>query len=254
MSRPKIFLAIAVILAITLSFGCTGQVKLQNRRQQETINDLASKLSTTNLENQQLQRQVSSAAEECKVKTDALQQTIDALQKDDSQKKQLLESLGKGLSLGAPLPADIATKLEDLQKNSAGMITFDAGKGLVRFQSDLLFEKGSDEVSPAGVTAIKSICAILNSDEGKNYDAIIAGHTDNIPISRAETKAKYPTNWHLSAGRAISVLQIMVSTGVSPDRLSARGFGEFKPLEPNATATGNARNRRVEIYIVPKGV
>jgi chemotaxis protein MotB len=254
MSRSKLFLAMALILAISLSFGCNGQVKLQNQRQQATISDLSSKLQTTTLEKDQLQRKVNSASDDCKVQTEELQQKIAALEKDTAQKKALLESVGKGLTLGAPLPADIATKLEDLQKSSSGMISFDASKGLVRFQSDLLFDKGSDEVSTAGVAAVKAICAIINTEEGKNYDVIIAGHTDNVPISRAETKAKHPTNWHLSVDRAISVLTIMTGSGVSPERVSARGFGEFRPLEANAAGTGNPKNRRVEIYIVPKGV
>ena len=255
MSRPKILLAMAVILTISLSFGCNDQAKLQNQRQRDTIAQLESELQKTKLEANQTGEKIVDAANECKVKTDALQQTIAALEKDVAQKKALLESVGKGLALGAPLPADIATKLEDLQKSSSNMITFDASKGVVRFQTDVLFDKGSDEVSTAGVTAIKSLCSILNSDEGKQFDVIIAGHTDDVPISRAETKAKHPTNWHLSADRAISVLTIMAENNVTSERMSARGFGEYKPLEPNAAGKkGNPKNRRVEIYIVPKGV
>ncbi|MCK5175184.1 MAG: OmpA family protein, partial [Planctomycetes bacterium] len=64
----------------------------------------------------------------------------------------------------------------------------------------------------------------------------------------------HPTNWHLSVHRAISVLNVMTQNKVSPKRLSVRGFGEFRPAEPNkADKKGNAANRRVEIFIVPSG-
>ncbi|MHC4706350.1 MAG: OmpA/MotB family protein, partial [Planctomycetota bacterium] len=66
--------------------------------------------------------------------------------------------------------------------------------------------------------------------------------------------AKHPTNWHLSAHRAISVLKIMGANNVNSMRLSARGFGEFRPVVPNEpNKKGHAQNRRVEIYIVAKG-
>jgi chemotaxis protein MotB len=135
------------------------------------------------------------------------------------------------------------------------MVTFDSSRGLVKFQSDLLFDKGSDEVSASGVNAVKSLCSIINSEEGKKFDVIVAGHTDDVPIGRPETKAKHPTNWHLSVDRAISVLSIMSKNDVASNRMSVRGFGEYRPLEPNAAGQkGNAKNRRVEIYVVPKGV
>jgi chemotaxis protein MotB len=119
----------------------------------------------------------------------------------------------------------------------------------------LLFESGSDVVAPAAGEVIKSLCKILNSEQGKKFDVIIAGHTDDIRIGKPETREKHPTNWYLSAHRAISVLDIMSSSGISSERMSVRGFGEFRPITPNApNKKGNSQNRRVEIYIVPQGM
>ena len=79
-------------------------------------------------------------------------------------------------------------------------------------------------------------------------------HLTRSEFSLLETLAKHPTNWHLSAHRAISVLKVMAGSKVDPKRMSARGFGEYRPVEPNKpNKGGNPRNRRVEIYIVPKG-
>ena len=94
----------------------------------------------------------------------------------------------------------------------------------------------------------------MNSEEGKKFDIVVAGHTDDIPIKKPATLVAHPTNWHLSVHRAIAVLKVMEGTNVSSKRLSARGFGEYRPVVPNKpNKAGNPQNRRVEIYIVPEG-
>ncbi len=122
-------------------------------------------------------------------------------------------------------------------------------------RGDLLFERGSDKVATAAVDAVKQLCQILNSEQGKKFDVIIAGHTDDIRIGRPATRRLHPTNWHLSAHRGIGVLDVMIGNNIEPQRISVRGFGEYRPVAPNkANKKGNPKNRRVEIYIVPKGV
>jgi len=133
-------------------------------------------------------------------------------------------------------------------------VSFDANTGVVKFKSDLLFEKGSATVASTAIATVKSLCGILNSEEGKKFDIVVAGHTDDIPIRKAETKRDHPTNWHLSAHRGVSVLNVMTANKMDSKRLSVRAFGEYRPIEPNLAAKkGNPKNRRVEIYIVPEG-
>jgi len=135
------------------------------------------------------------------------------------------------------------------------LVTYDADRGIVKFKSDLLFEVGSDKVASEAVKAVKSLCEILNSEEAKKFDIIIAGHTDDIPIKKPATLAKHPNNWYLSAHRAISVLNVMAESKIDPKRMSARGFGEYRPVAENKPGKkGNPLNRRVEIYIVPEGI
>jgi chemotaxis protein MotB len=132
------------------------------------------------------------------------------------------------------------------------MVTYDASTGIVKFKSDLLFKSGSDAVLPAAAVAVKSLCTILNTKEASEFDIIIAGHTDDQPIRFA--KVNHPTNWHLSVHRAISVLKIMSANNVAQKRLSVRGFGALRPIAPNDPGKGSPQNRRVELYIVPKGM
>ena len=81
---------------------------------------------------------------------------------------------------------------------------------------------------------------------------MIVGHTDNKPIKRQQTRAEHKTNWHLSAHRAISVMNLLSEQQVRLTRMGVMGYGEYHPLADNATTEGKAKNRRVEIYLVPR--
>jgi chemotaxis protein MotB len=177
------------------------------------------------------------------------------MEEDLAKKKALIASMQQRLLFGgALLPVELNTMLEDFAKNRE-MVEYDVERGVVRFKSDLLFERGSDELAPAGGDVIKALCEILDSEQGKNFDIIIAGHTDDMRIGKAETRREHPTNWHLSAHRAISVLHLMEKSKIAPERMSIRGFGEYRPIAQNEPGNkGNPQNRRVEIHIVPKGL
>jgi len=227
-------------------------LRIQNDRQQKRIAQLESELRTAELQLDQLKRQLATAEATGGIDAQALREKIAALEADLAKKKELIASMQEKLLGVTPLPIELSTKLEDFARQHSDMVTYDAGRGIVKFKSDLLFELGSDQVAASAAGAIKALCDILNSEEAKKFDVVVAGHTDDIPIEKPETRVKHPSNWHLSAHRAISVLQIMAGNNVNAERLSVRGFGEYRPVVPNMpNKKGNAQNRRVEIYIVP---
>ena len=242
-----------VCAAMIFTTGCVSDqqkdLKMQNSAQERRIKELEGQLQAANLELEQAKRQIEALGGKGNVEMQALQQKIAAL---EEEKKNLIEAMQK---LGVTqLPAELNSMLEDWAKGS-DLVSFDAGRGIVKFKSDLLFEKGSDEVAPSAMEAVKALCGILNTEQAKAFDIIIAGHTDDLRISQPETKAKHPSNWYLSAHRAIAVLDAMTANGLVPERASVRGFGEFRPIVPNElNKKGNPQNRRVEIYIVPKGM
>jgi len=250
---------IVLVLSGGLAFtgGCNSQMKdleLRNRTQQEEISRLQSQLQAAQMQLDQLKRKLEAYEKTEGVEVDALRQKIAALEEDLTKKQELIKSMQAKLMGLTPLPVELNTALEDLAKQHSDMIEFDPNHGLVKFKSDLLFEKGSDKVTAAAVDAIKALCGILNSAQAKAFHIIVAGHTDDIPIRRAETLMQHPTNWYLSSHRAISVLNSLQDCGIAPVRLSTRGFGEYRPVAPNApNKGGNPKNRRVEIYIVPAG-
>jgi chemotaxis protein MotB len=197
-------------------------------------------------------RQLDYAKSTGNVEVKTLQERIANLEQDLDKKRSLIARMQEQLIGGGMLPPELSTMLEDFAK-AEEMVTYDSSRGVVKFKSDLLFKSGSDEVLAPAAEAVGSLCTILNSEQGKNFDIIIAGHTDDQPIRYS--RPKHPTNWHLSSHRAISVLNIMAKSNIASERMSARGFGEYRPVVPNEPdKKGHPQNRRVEIYIVPKGV
>ena len=247
-----IFLLCACVVLIN---GCNADLRIQNDTQRKRIAELESEVQTTKLNLEQLQRKLDTSDSRSSIETDALKQKIAALEEELGKKKSLIALMQERLLYGgAPLPVELSTMLEDFAEGEE-MVTYDSSRGIVKFESDLLFERGSAEVVPAAKEAVKSLCKILNSEEGKKFDIIIAGHTDDMRIAKPATREKHPTNWHLSGHRAISVLDVMAKSKIASERMSIRGFGEFRPIAPNKpNRKGNPQNRRVEIYIVPKGM
>jgi chemotaxis protein MotB len=259
MRTVKLSAIISLCACVLLVNGCNSELqdlRIQNNTQQKLIDQLQAELAANTLQLEQMKKQLAAAQQTDSIEVEALQQQIAALEEDLAKKKELIASMQQRLLLGGgALPVELSTLLEDFAKQQPDMVTYDASRGVVKFKSDLLFEKGSDIVAASAIEAVKSLCGILNSQEGKKFDVIIAGHTDDIPILKPETRAKHPTNWHLSSHRAIAVLSVMESNNIEPKRMSARGFGEYRPIAENKpNKAGNPQNRRVEIYIVAEGV
>ena len=120
-------------------------------------------------------------------------------------------------------------------------------RGLVIILSDdVLFASGKAEMKENAKPVLDKVATIINNKvPGK--DIGVSGHTDNVPI----THSNWESNWELSASRATNVLHYLAKKGVSPKKLSATGYGEHRPVASNATAAGRAKNRRVEIVILP---
>jgi len=107
---------------------------------------------------------------------------------------------------------------------------------------DVLFASGSPRLSEAGREIIGALAPILADFDN---EVLIEGHTDTVPLNENGY-----TNWNLSADRALAVLDILVESDINPVRLSATGYGEYRPVADNSTENGRSANRRVELVIV----
>ena len=142
---------------------------------------------------------------------------------------------------------ELVGKLEEEIQRGEVKISELKGKLTVNVVDKILFDSGKAELKPAGIKVLQQIGDILISTADK--DIQVEGHTDNVPI-RGTLTEKYPTNWELSTARAATVLHFLQNeAGISGDRLSAVGYGEYRPISTNSTAEGRAQNRRIQIVL-----
>lgn len=120
----------------------------------------------------------------------------------------------------------------------------------VNLVEKVLFDSGKADLKGSGVEVLRKVGAQLAKIEGKRIQ--IEGHTDNVPIG-GKLKEMFPTNWELSASRALAVVHFLQDeVGMDAQRLSGAGYGEYQPTAGNETAEGKAANRRIEIVLLPR--
>ncbi len=249
---------VASVLVMLTAAGCGvsqqkyDELMAQNRLQQDRISDLESQATQCSMNLEQVQRNLDQCRSRGSAEAGATDARIAALQADLESKKALIAKMqAQLLQGGAVLPPELNIQLREFAQTS-DMISFDEATGSLKFKSDLLFNPGSDDVSASAQEALKQLARIMSSPEGQKFDMVAVGHTDDVPIKRPSTLQKHPTNWHLSVHRAISVMNVLTSNGISSERMAVKGYGEFRPVEPNKpNKGGNPANRRVEIFIVP---
>ena len=152
------------------------------------------------------------------------------------------------------LPGPVDEALRGFAGENPDLVEYLPEYGMVKFKSDFTFDKGSDDLSPGAVDALGKLVGILNSPAASEFHVYVAGHTDDIPIKKPETRRRHPTNWYLSVHRAVEVQKQLTKDGLNPVRIGVMGFGEYHPIVANEPGNkGNAKNRRVEIWIVPPG-
>lgn len=117
----------------------------------------------------------------------------------------------------------------------------------VNLANDILFPSGSAQLNDMGVEVLTRAAAELKASP---YQTVVAGFTDDIPISEG-LKSKYPTNWELAGARAASVVRLLEQEGVPSEQLLAISFGQNNPVATNVTPEGRKQNRRIEIVLRP---
>lgn len=140
---------------------------------------------------------------------------------------------------------DLLARFRTLIESGKLRVRIIDGQMVVELATDVLFPSGSAVLSPEGRAAILEVAGVLVTIPDKRYQ--IVGHTDNVPIRTS----RHPSNWFLGFDRAHSVLQAMMEAGMPVTRINAASSGEFKPTAGNDTDEARARNRRIEIIVVP---
>ncbi len=269
MKKNVLFIALAVGLMLT---GCASKKDLANcQTENKTLTeslqsareDLAGKNARiTALEEQQRGLQQALAAAESKYAklqesldkslTNASQNNIsieklvDQINESNQYIRHLVEVKSKSDSLNMVLTNNLT---RSLSKEELKEVDVQVLKGVVYISlaDNMLYKSGSYEINSRAAETLSKIAKIIR--DYKDYDVLIEGNTDNVPISKTNIR----NNWDLSALRASSVVQALQNDyGVDPKRLTAGGRGEYNPIASNDTEVGKQRNRRTQIIITPK--
>ena len=214
--KNKLFFCVLFIMLISLAVeGCSVTLQTRHRSDIEKIDSLGYEIDSLNAKLEKLQEEKENEMSELE---DAKKLLEERLKKEIDEKTVRLEMAEKGLA--------------------------------IVFLTEVLFDSGKASVKEDAYAALDKIAAVLKENvEDRNIG--IEGHTDNEPIKHSGWKS----NWELSTARATGVLHYLVDTkGINPKRVSATGYGEYRPVDSNDTAIGRRQNRRVEIVILPKNM
>ena len=263
---------IMVAAAAILLSGCASKKELQTCRDenksltsnlQSTREDLAGKNARiTSLEEQlaaskkllqaqedkynKLQESLDKSLSNTSQNNISIEKLVDQINESNQYIRHLVEVKSKSDSLNMVLTNNLT---RSLSKEEMKEVDVQVLKGVVYISlaDNMLYKSGSYEINDRAAETLSKIAKIIT--DYKDYDVLIEGNTDNVPISKTNIR----NNWDLSCLRASSVVQaLQTKYGVDPKRLTAGGRGEYNPLQSNDTELGKQRNRRTQIIITPK--
>jgi chemotaxis protein MotB len=256
----RYFGAAAVLVALS---GCVSQekynaLKLDRDGLAEQLGKAQNDASTSRAEADSYKNQLSALMGQ----GGNLQGLVTNLQQQNSNLQSQLDDLNRRYAdamahsgQGAALPPALSNELSAFAAENPDLVEFDAARGIVKFKSDVTFAPGDAMLEPKAKDVIDRFATILNSPAASGYELLVAGHTDNSRVVNPRTLAAgHKDNWYLSAHRAISVAQALMSQSVNPQRLGVVGYADQRPIASNASESGKAQNRRVEVLILPTTV
>jgi chemotaxis protein MotB len=185
-------------------------------------------------------------------KRKAMRQNLEEAQRVNQQlavalddKEKTLASTARSKEDQERLLAAYQDKLRSLINSGDLSVSVVDGKLVVALPTDILFASGSAKISERGETTLRELGRVFESTPDKGLQ--VEGHTDNVPIRGG----KFESNWHLGHARAMAVVDILMSTGVPAQKLSAASYGEHHPKAPNTDEINRQKNRRIEIVVLP---
>jgi len=165
-----------------------------------------------------------------------------ALPESESAEQQINSSPQNELADLSQVQKEMETALEGLVQQSRVVLSGNEDWVEIEINSNLIFSSAEAELSDEAKTIFTDIADVLAPYENA---VEVSGHTDDIPISNSS----FANNWELSSARAVSVVNWLAYNGVKPERLSAVGYGEYRPIADNTTENGRAANRRVVLRV-----
>jgi chemotaxis protein MotB len=140
---------------------------------------------------------------------------------------------------------DVLRRFQSLIDGGRLTVNIVRGRMVIQLPQDILFQSGSAALAAEGRQTLREVGAVLTELADRSFQ--VEGHTDDVPIATP----RFPSNWELSSARAMSVIAVLLESGVSPGNLSGAGYGEYQPVASNDDVEGRRLNRRIEIVMLP---
>jgi len=186
-------------------------------------------------------------------KIDNIKDNMDQLKQELHRKQTIIKTQKKVIAQVNETKSQIENSLKKQIASQEIKLEEMEGKLKLTFVDKILFNSGSATIKIKGKEALLQIADSLRN-QTQNYNIIrVEGHTDNIPIAEGRPLKKvFPTNWELSAARAISVIRFLENEGgIDPARLCISAYSYYRPVDTNETPEGRSQNRRIEIILTP---
>ena len=210
------------------------------------VSSLQEQLNAMQQTNATLQKSLDKSLTNASQNNISIEKLVDQINESNQYIRHLVEVKSKSDSLNMVLTNNLT---RSLSKEELKEVDVQVLKGVVYISlaDNMLYESGTYKINKRAAETLSKIAKIIK--DYKDYDVLVEGNTDNVPISRENIR----NNWDLSCLRASSVVQALQNDyGVDPKRLTAGGRGEYNPLQPNTSEVGKMRNRRTQIIITPK--
>lgn len=207
---------------------------------------LASQLGTSQQMAAQLAMEKQQLSQQLAVANQRLSNLAQERSKLHDEYKHLLTTLP---APGNPVNSALTKMFEDLCRRYPEF-EFDPIAGVARFNGELLFATGSNEIRPQGLRALQEFARIMNDSDSRQFNILVVGHTDDQPVVKPGTRAKHETNWELSAHRATAVVRQLAKNGLAESRMGIAGYNKYQPAAPNTGDDNRQQNRRVEIFVL----
>ena len=210
------------------------------------VSSLEAQLAQAQKDYARLQRSLDKSLTNANQNNVSIEKLVDQINESNQYIRHLVEVKSKSDSLNMVLTNNLTRSLsrEELKEVDVQVLK---GVVYISLADNMLYKSGSHEINDRAAETLSKIAKIIM--DYKDYDVLVEGNTDNVPISRENIR----NNWDLSCLRASSVVQFLQTRyGVDPKRLTAGGRGEYNPLTTNNTEVGKQRNRRTQIIITPK--
>jgi chemotaxis protein MotB len=152
-----------------------------------------------------------------------------------------------------PVSPAVRQQLEDLSRRFPNL-RFDPVTGIAKVDTDVMFDSAQTELKPGAAGMLRDLVRALKGAEAADLKVLVVGHTDDRAMGHRPARDQYPTNFHLSTGRALAVADCLRDAGLPEHRLGVAGFAAHQPVSPNASIADRQKNRRVEIFVMAADV